>query len=65
MSAIDRRERPAAGLTRLPEFDLAFLYDDEDDPTEVTIFPAGFEEDLETNWITIDCRHAVPLDRVR
>ncbi|MDZ7702176.1 MAG: hypothetical protein U5J98_09005 [Halobacteriales archaeon] len=66
MSAIDRRERPArAPLARLPEFDLAFLYDDDDDPTEVTVFPARFDEDLATNWITVDVGHAVPLDSVR
>lgn len=66
MSATDHREPPVTpGLAELPEFDLAFLYDDEDDPAEVTVFPARFGEDLATNWITIDFPHAVPLDRVR
>lgn len=66
MSATDSRERVVPpGLAELPEFDLAYLYDDEDDPTEVTVFPARFGDDLATHWITIDRRHAVPLDRVR
>lgn len=65
MSATDARRRPTGRLGRFPEFELACLYDDEDDPTEVTVFPQRFEDDLATNWITIDVAHAVPLDRVR
>ena len=66
MSATDHRERPSRSpLARLPEFDLAYLFDDEDDPAEVTVFPSRFDDDLATHWITIDVSHAVPLDRVR
>lgn len=66
MSATDHRERPhRSPLARLPEFDLAYLYDDDDDPAEVTVFPARFGDDLATNWITMDVGHAIPLDRVR
>lgn len=66
MSATDSRDRSTeAGLTAFPEFELAFLYDDDDEPSEVTVFPARFDDDLATNWITIDVGHAVPLDRVR
>ncbi|NIQ59519.1 MAG: hypothetical protein GWN85_40480 [Gemmatimonadetes bacterium] len=66
MSATDHRERPVrAPLGRLPEFDLAFLYDDDDDPAEVTVFPARLGDDLATNWITCDVASAVPLESVR
>ena len=65
MSATDSRKRPSGQLGRLPEFDLSFLYDDDDEPAEVTVFPARLGEDLATNWITIDYPHAVPLERVR
>lgn len=65
MSATDSRPRPPDDLAHLPEFDLAYLFDDEDDPAEVTVFPARFGDDLATNWITMDYRHVVPLDRVR
>jgi hypothetical protein len=66
VSATDHRERSShTPLARLPEFDLSYLYDDEDEPSEVTVFPARFDDDLATNWITIDVGHAVPLDRVR
>ncbi len=66
MSATDSRDRPAeAGLAAFPEFELAYLYDDDDEPSEVTVFPARFDDDLATNWITIDVGHAVPLDHVR
>lgn len=66
MSATDRQAEPAGeGLDALPEFDLACKYDDEDAPTEVTVFPARFGDDLATHWLTIDVEHAIPLDRVR
>ena len=66
MSATDHRPEPASGsLDALPEFELASRYDDEDEPTEVTIFPAGLGEDLATTWLTVDVEHAVPLDQVR
>ena len=65
MSASDSRRRPSARLSSLPEFELSFLYDDEDDPAEVSVFPARLGADLATNWITIDYGHAVSIERVR
>ena len=52
-------------LDELPEFDLTFLYDDEEEPTEVTIFEGTSQEDLTTRWLTMDYRHSVALDSVR
>lgn len=64
MSAIEPPERNENGtLEELPQFDYDYLYDDEDDPSEVTIFADEVEE-LSTNWITIDERHAVPLEKL-
>lgn len=67
MSAIEDPERADADgtdLNEFPRFDLEYLYDDDESPTEVTVFvddPAA----LSTNWITADVDHAVPLDEVR
>lgn len=65
MSAIEPIDS-ADGTAReeLPEFELSYLYDDEENPTEVTVF-GGDEKEVLTNWITIDESHAVPLDEVR
>lgn len=56
---------PAFELEELPNFDLSYLFDNEDEPTEVTVFPASDEFDISTNWITIDVDGAVPLDQVQ
>lgn len=51
-------------LTEQPEFELACLFDDLDDPTEVTIFyPRGAR--TVTEWITADVATSVSLDEVR
>ena len=66
MSAIERsNSTDGAVLDELPEFDLTFLYDDEEEPTEVTIFEGTSQEDLTTRWLTMDYRHSVALDSVR
>lgn len=51
-------------LEELPQFDLEYLFDDDDDPTEVTIF-ADDPESLSTQWITVDRSSAIPLEEVR
>jgi hypothetical protein len=51
-------------LEELPQFDLEYLFDDDDDPTEVTVF-ADDPESLSTQWITVDRSAAVPLEEVR
>lgn len=65
MSAIEPIDS-ADGTAReeLPEFELSYLFDDKEDPAEVTVF-GGDGEAVLTNWITIDEGHAVPLDEVR
>lgn len=66
MSAIGHTDdRNRAELDELPEFELSYLFDDQDDPTEVTIFIPGVEERSATQWLTIDSSHAVSLETVR
>jgi hypothetical protein len=66
MSAIERSDTTdGAMLDELPEFELTYLYDDEEDPTEVTIFEGASEEDLTTRWITMDYPHTVTLDSIQ
>lgn len=61
MSTIDTAE----GLDNHPEFELSFLYDDADDPTEVTVFPGDDETELSTQWISMDITHTVPIEDAR
>jgi hypothetical protein len=66
MSAIEGSPpTDGAVLDELPEFELTYLYDDEEDPTEVTIFEGTSVEDLTTRWLTMDYHHTVALDSVR
>ncbi|SEO27583.1 hypothetical protein SAMN04487948_101476 [Halogranum amylolyticum] len=66
MSAIERtNSTDGVVLDELPEFELTYLYDDEEEPTEVTIFEGTSEEDLTVRWITMDYPHTVALDSVQ
>lgn len=66
MSVTDQQRPEAAlDLDELPGFDLSYLFDNADDPTEVTVFPASNDQDISTNWITVDLGTAVPLEQVR
>ena len=56
---------PAVELEELPRFDLSYLFDSQDEPTEVTVFPETDDFDISTNWITVDVDCAVPLDSIR
>lgn len=47
----------------LPTFDLDYGMDDPDEPTSVTVFDPD-AEDASTTWLTMDRRHAVPLEDV-
>lgn len=47
-----------------PEYELDCLYDDCDDPSELTIFSPTSRK-LSTEWVTADASSAVPLDRIR
>lgn len=51
-------------LTESPDFELECLFDDMENPTEVTVFfPEG--ERTATEWITADETVAVPVDDLR
>lgn len=55
---------PTEDLSSRPEFELACLFDDMDDPAELTVFtPEG--NATATEWITIEREGAVPLDEIR
>jgi hypothetical protein len=47
-----------------PTFELDYLYDDADDPTEVTVFVDATDA-LATSWLTVGVETAVPLEEVR
>jgi hypothetical protein len=52
------------GIDSTPEFDLDCLFDDMNDPSELTVFtPEG--NATATEWITVDRSAAVALDRIR
>lgn len=66
MSVTDHQQSDAPiELEELPGFDLSYLFDDADNPTEVTVFPASNTHDISTNWITVDLGTAVPLEQIR
>lgn len=53
-----------------PAFDLTILYDDPEDPSEVTLVPGDSDSDSDparflTEWITADTETAVPLSETR
>ncbi|WP_299265187.1 DUF7511 domain-containing protein [Halorientalis sp.] len=50
---------------QLPEFDLECMYDDWDEPTEVTIFSTADGDSLYTAWLTANRDYAVSLADVR
>ena len=53
-------------LCAFPEFDLCGLVDDEDDPTEVTVYPTDADaETLATTWLTADVDATVALADAR
>lgn len=65
MSAIERAETTDGVLDELPEFELTYRYDDDEMPTEVTVFEDAADEDLTTRWVTMDYQHTVALDAVQ
>lgn len=65
MSAMERRDDDGSALEEYPEFGLSYLLDDEDDPSEVTIFPGEGAEDLATEWVSVDVDAAVALEDAR
>ncbi|MFB6084061.1 MAG: hypothetical protein ABEJ94_07440 [Halorientalis sp.] len=66
MSVVDRAAETDDGqFDQLPEFELECMYDDWDEPTEVTIFSTAEEDNLYTAWLTADRDHAVSLADLR
>lgn len=66
MSATKRSERGSRGTSQaLPNFELSYLFDNRETPSEVTIFPESDDYDISTNWITVDKTTAVPLEDLR
>lgn len=64
MSRTDSPNATPDDLDELPQFELDFLLDDLDDPTEVMVAPRRDDQE-KTQWITMDIEHAVPLDDLR
>lgn len=48
-----------------PTFELTYRYDDVDDPSEITVFPAGETRGQTTTWLTIKREDAVSVEDVR
>lgn len=65
MSVVDRDTDGEVPDEELPAFDLECMYDDWEDPAEVTVFSTADEDSLYTAWLTVDRAHAVPLASVR
>ncbi|MFB6130690.1 MAG: hypothetical protein ABEJ28_07720 [Salinigranum sp.] len=57
-------EEADASLAGFPSFDLAFLFDEDEHPSEVTVYVDDAKK-LATNWMTVDIEHAVSLEEVR
>lgn len=51
-------------LTNVPEFDIKYLYDDSENPSEVTVFTPEATATA-TEWITMDRAHTVPFSQIR
>ncbi len=60
-----QQSRQGELLASYPDYVLSCLYDDEDDPSEVTVFPGEGDERSTTEWITADVGSTVALDEVR
>jgi len=66
MSVVDRvAETDDGQFDQLPEFELECMYDDWDDPSEVTIFSTDDEDSLYTAWLTADRALTVSLSELR
>ncbi|AJF25545.1 MULTISPECIES: hypothetical protein [unclassified Haloarcula] len=51
-------------LDEAPEFELDCLYDDPENPSELTIFPSDRQQSV-TEWVTADRSATVSLDELR
>lgn len=63
MSAYGSPSRSTPRARGILDVDLEWLFDDPDDPSEVTVFtPRG--ERTATEWITVDAATAIPIDEI-
>lgn len=60
MQDSDRNSGPPKPSRAARALDLAFVPDDEDDPTEITAYPDR-GVDVTTAWLTMDADHVVDL----
>lgn len=65
MNTTDTRDRPFQDPYELPRFELEYLVDDLDDPTEIMVVPNQDHSRGHEQWITMDTRQAVPLEDIR
>jgi hypothetical protein len=66
MSVVDRSDQDAeVEFDQLPQFELECMYDDWDEPSEVTIFSTDEADSLYTAWLTTNRSNAVSLEDVR
>lgn len=65
MNTIDTRNSTHQDPYELPRFELEYLVDDVDDPTEIMVVPELDRSRGHEQWITMDTRHAVPLEDIR
>lgn len=65
MSVTESTTTGGTDLKRLPEFGLSYLFDDDERPNEVTLYPKAPESDLMTEWLTAGVADAVSLEDVR
>jgi hypothetical protein len=57
--------QPGGLLGSYPEYVLNCRYDDEEDPSEITVFPGNEDEISTTEWITADTESSLALDEIR
>lgn len=66
MEAFDASDGPRHDDPQaLPRFELEYLVDDIQHPTEIMVVPHGAADRPGARWITADILHAVPLEWVR
>lgn len=65
MSVTEPTTMGGIDLERLPTFGLSYLFDDEERPSQVTLYPVSPESDLMSEWLTADVADAVSLEDVR
>lgn len=63
-TAADSPDPPGGKPMEPPEFELEYLLDDADEPTELTVYAPG-GGDPTTHWITVNFEAAIPLHAVR